>query len=131
MSTAHSIRPDQAVVCVVCQEVMDAKEDIRVQMPWVFLDARRTRHRVRRERERELEMRLGEYLLLLRLPCKHEFPWPQGAGTLGEPERVGETGAMKCPEPRFHYKCISNWLTKRNTCCICNGPAVLSAPHFT
>ena len=84
-----------------------------------------------RERERELEMRLGEYLLLLRLPCKHEFPWPQGAGTLGESERVGETGAMKCPEPRFHYKCISNWLTKRNTCCICNGPAVLSAPHFT
>jgi len=31
----------------------------------------------------------------------------------------------------FHFQCISNWLTKRNTCCICNGPAVPSAPHFT
>ncbi|CAK9073283.1 unnamed protein product [Durusdinium trenchii] len=61
------VEPPKATVCVVCQEVMDAKEDIRV------------------------------------LPCKHEF----------------------------HFKCISSWLTKRNTCCICNGPAVLSAPHFT
>ncbi|CAJ1399888.1 unnamed protein product [Effrenium voratum] len=57
----------QVVFCVVCQEVMEAKEDIRV------------------------------------LPCNH----------------------------KFHYKCISNWLSKRNTCCVCNGPAVLTAPHFT
>lgn len=38
---------------------------------------------------------------------------------------------IKKLSPRFHYKCISSWLTKRNTCCICNGPAVLTAPHFT
>eukprot|EP00931_Biecheleriopsis_adriatica_P111607 TRINITY_DN8600_c1_g1_i1.p1 TRINITY_DN8600_c1_g1~~TRINITY_DN8600_c1_g1_i1.p1 ORF type:complete len:253 (-),score=34.50 TRINITY_DN8600_c1_g1_i1:54-812(-) len=56
----------KAVFCVVCQDAMDPKEDVRV------------------------------------LPCGHEF----------------------------HYKCISSWLTKRNTCCVCNGPAVLSAPHF-
>mmetsp|Transcript_74684 Transcript_74684/g.164907 ORF Transcript_74684/g.164907 Transcript_74684/m.164907 type:complete len:246 (-) Transcript_74684:122-859(-) len=62
-----TVEAPKASVCVVCQEVMEAKEDIRV------------------------------------LPCSHEF----------------------------HYKCISSWLTKRNTCCICNGPAVLTAPHFT
>jgi hypothetical protein len=31
---------------------------------------------------------------------------------------------------QFHFKCISTWLKQRNTCCICNGPAVLTAPHL-
>mmetsp|Transcript_38899 Transcript_38899/g.61497 ORF Transcript_38899/g.61497 Transcript_38899/m.61497 type:complete len:255 (-) Transcript_38899:103-867(-) len=31
---------------------------------------------------------------------------------------------------QFHFDCISRWLKLRNTCCICNGPAVKTAPHF-
>jgi len=31
---------------------------------------------------------------------------------------------------QFHFNCIAGWLKQRNTCCICNGPAVPSAPHF-
>jgi len=30
----------------------------------------------------------------------------------------------------FHFKCISDWLKQRNTCCVCNGAAVLTAPRF-
>jgi len=30
----------------------------------------------------------------------------------------------------FHYRCISVWLRQRNTCCVCNGAAVPSAPRF-
>jgi len=31
---------------------------------------------------------------------------------------------------QFHFGCIATWLKQRNTCCICNGPAVLTAPHL-
>jgi hypothetical protein len=31
---------------------------------------------------------------------------------------------------QFHFDCIAGWLKHRNTCCICNGAAVPSAPHF-
>lgn len=31
---------------------------------------------------------------------------------------------------QFHFNCIAGWLKQRNTCCICNGAAVPSAPHF-
>lgn len=31
---------------------------------------------------------------------------------------------------QFHFGCIAIWLKQRNTCCVCNGPAVLTAPHF-
>jgi len=31
---------------------------------------------------------------------------------------------------QFHFGCISGWLKQRNTCCVCNGPAVPTAPHF-
>lgn len=30
----------------------------------------------------------------------------------------------------FHFGCISLWLQRRNTCCICQEPAVPSAPRF-
>ena len=99
-------------MCVVCQEVMDAKEDIRVQMPWVFLDVSP------RERETERVFAAAEAAMQARVPV---------AARSWDVRRIGRKGT----ETMFHYKCISNWLTKRNTCCICNGPAVLSAPHFT
>mmetsp|Transcript_116765 Transcript_116765/g.337341 ORF Transcript_116765/g.337341 Transcript_116765/m.337341 type:complete len:280 (-) Transcript_116765:108-947(-) len=31
----------------------------------------------------------------------------------------------------FHFSCISGWLQQRNTCCICQDAAVLSAPRLT
>jgi len=31
---------------------------------------------------------------------------------------------------QFHFGCISSWLKQRNTCCVCNGAAVLTAPRF-
>lgn len=30
----------------------------------------------------------------------------------------------------FHFHCIEQWLRRRNTCCMCNGPGVLSAPRL-
>lgn len=31
----------------------------------------------------------------------------------------------------FHFRCISRWLMQRNTCCVCNGPAVPTAPRLS
>mmetsp|Transcript_1238 Transcript_1238/g.3500 ORF Transcript_1238/g.3500 Transcript_1238/m.3500 type:complete len:265 (-) Transcript_1238:306-1100(-) len=31
----------------------------------------------------------------------------------------------------FHFRCISQWLKERNTCCVCNGAAILTAPRLT
>mmetsp|Transcript_14289 Transcript_14289/g.32449 ORF Transcript_14289/g.32449 Transcript_14289/m.32449 type:complete len:273 (-) Transcript_14289:90-908(-) len=31
----------------------------------------------------------------------------------------------------FHFRCISQWLRERNTCCICQGAAILTAPRLT
>eukprot|EP00927_Polykrikos_kofoidii_P073906 TRINITY_DN69920_c0_g1_i1.p1 TRINITY_DN69920_c0_g1~~TRINITY_DN69920_c0_g1_i1.p1 ORF type:complete len:276 (+),score=52.16 TRINITY_DN69920_c0_g1_i1:45-830(+) len=30
----------------------------------------------------------------------------------------------------FHFRCISQWLKQRNTCCICNGSAIPTAPRL-
>lgn len=32
---------------------------------------------------------------------------------------------------QFHYMCIAQWLRQRNTCCICQSPAVLTAPRLS
>mmetsp|Transcript_112049 Transcript_112049/g.222715 ORF Transcript_112049/g.222715 Transcript_112049/m.222715 type:complete len:247 (-) Transcript_112049:91-831(-) len=31
---------------------------------------------------------------------------------------------------KFHYACISRWLQERNTCCVCQGAAILTAPRL-